>query len=218
MKKIKNPELKIGDRVILVYMPGEDLDSGTKGKVIKIEKSPDFGDGVNYQYRMEWYDDDDKVISTLAMIPNSDSWLYDPEFLVNPLNEAKIDNIDQLITKVDWLNLFRKEDLRYVLEYLENIRQSGIVNMFQSGEFMGVTKEYLEKYMDLHRMRRELDDNQEESIKNMLKMVDNVRSIMIGAAVKDLEQKSTEITVRGVENRLKRLSTELVKEFMTKNK
>jgi hypothetical protein len=152
------------------------------------------------------------------MIPNSDSWLYDPEFLVNPLNEAKIDNIDQLITKVDWLNLFRKEDLRYVLEYLENIRRSGVVNMFQSGEFMGVTKEYLEKYMDLHRMRRELDDNQEESVENMLKMVDNVRSIMIGAAVKDLEQKSTEITVRGVENRLKRLSTELVKEFMTKNK
>jgi hypothetical protein len=67
-------------------------------------------------------------------------------------------------------------------------------------------------------MRRELDDNQEESIENMLKMVDNVRSIMIGAAVKDLEQKSTEITIRGVENRLKRLSTELVKEFMTKNK
>jgi hypothetical protein len=214
MKKIKNPELKIGDRVILVYMPGEDLDSGTKGKVIKIEKSPDFGDGVNYQYRMEWYDDDNKIISTLAMIPNSDSWLYDPEFLVNPLNEAKIDNIDQLITKVDWLNLFRKEDLRYVLEYLENIRRSGVVNMFQSGQFLGQTKDYLTKYFDLYRMQRELDENDEELIDEIIKRSEMVRNIMISAAIADLERKNNEITGRSATNRVNRLATELVKEFM----
>ena len=36
MSKKKNPELKEGDRVILVYMPDESLDAGTKGVVKKI--------------------------------------------------------------------------------------------------------------------------------------------------------------------------------------
>ena len=37
------------------------------------------------------------------------------------------------------------------MEYLEIIRRLGVVNMFQSGQFLSQTKEYLTKYFDLHR-------------------------------------------------------------------
>jgi hypothetical protein len=216
MSKKKNPPLKEGDRIVLIYMPGENLDPGTKGKVVKIEKTPSFGDGSDYQYRVEWFDDDNKVISTLALIPDSDSWLFDPEFTVNSLNERKITDLDELIKKGEWLNTFKKDDLRYVLSYLELIRQLGVVNMFQSGQFLGQTKEYLTKYFDLYRMQRELDENDEEMIEKIINMSENVRNIMISSAVKDLERNNNEITGRSATNRVNRLATELVKHFMSR--
>lgn len=214
MSKKKNPPLKEGDRVVLIYMPGENLDPGTKGTVTKIEKTPSFGDGSDYQYRVEWFDDNNKVISTLALIPGSDSWLFDPEFTLKSLNERKITDLDELIKKGEWLNMFKKDDLRYVLSYLELIRQLGVVNMFQSGQFLGQTKEYLTKYFDLYRMQRDLDENDEEMIEKIIDMSENVRNIMISSAVKDLERNSNEITGRSATNRVNRLSTELVKHFM----
>jgi hypothetical protein len=48
MSKKKNPKLKEGDRVVLIYMPGEDIDTGTKGKVRKISQQPSFGTEFDY--------------------------------------------------------------------------------------------------------------------------------------------------------------------------
>lgn len=218
MSKKKNPELKEGDRVILVYMPDESLDAGTKGVVKKIEKTPSFGDSPDYQYRVEWFDDNNKVISTLSLLPGVDSWLFDPEYTQKDLNEAKsrpITDLDTLIRRHEWARLFRKSDLKYVMEYLELIRQLGAVNMFQSGQFLGQTKEYLTQYFNLYRMQRELDDNKEELIEKILDMSENVRNIMISGAVKDLEQNNKEITGRSATYRVNRLATEVVKHFMT---
>jgi hypothetical protein len=88
--------------------------------------------------------------------------------------------------------------------------------MFQSGQFLGQTKEYLTKYFDLYRMQRELDDNDEEKIEKILKMSENVRNIMISAAVTDLERKNKEITGSSATHRVNRLATEVVKHFMGK--
>ena len=79
MKKGLNPKLDVGDRIILVHMDGEDVGPGTKGEVIKIEKIPSFGSSVDYQYRVNWFDDGGKVISTLSLLPDVDGWLLDEE-------------------------------------------------------------------------------------------------------------------------------------------
>ena len=217
MSKKKNPQLKVGDRIILIYMPGEDIDTGTKGKVKSIGQAPTFGGSPDYMYNIEWLDDEDKVISTLSLLPEVDSWILDPESTQNDLNEAKnrvITDLDELISRHEWSRLFKKSDLRYILDYLEVIRQLGVVNMFQSGQFLGQTKDYLTKYFDLYRMQRELDDNDEEKIEKILEMSENVRNIMISAAITDLERKNVEITGRSATNRVNRLATELVKHFM----
>jgi hypothetical protein len=217
MSKKKNPELKEGDRIVLIYMPGEDIDTGTKGRVKSIGQAPSFGGSPSYMYNVEWLDDDGKVISTLSLLPEADSWILDPEFTQNDLNEAKnrvITDLDELISRHEWSRLFKKSDLKYILDYLEVIRQLGVVNMFQSGQFLGQTKDYLIKYFDLYRMQRELDDNDEEKIEKILEMSENVRNIMISAAITDLEQKNVEITGRSATNRVNKLATELVKHFM----
>ena len=100
------------------------------------------------------------------------------------------------------------------MEYLEIIRRLGVVNMFQSGQFLSQTKEYLTKYFDLHRMQQDLNDKDEEMIEKILEMSENVRNIMISAAINDLEQKNKEITGSSATYRVNKLATEVVKYFM----
>ena len=218
MSKNKNPKLEEGDRIVLIYMPGEDIDTGTKGKVRSLSDQPSSassGSEFNYMYNMEWYDEDGEVISYLSLLPQSDTWILDPEFNTKNIQEARFTELDDLIRHHEWARLFKKSDLKYVMGYLEQIRRLGVVNMFQSGQFLGQTKDYLNAYFNLYRMQRELDDNKEEMIENILDMSENVRNIMISAAIKDLEQKNQEITGKSATNRVNRLASELVKNFIT---
>jgi hypothetical protein len=214
MSKNKNPKLKEGDRIVLIYMPGEDVDTGTKGKVRKISQQPSFGTEFDYMYDVEWYDEDDKVISTLSLIPQSDTWMLDPEFNQKNIHEARFTELDDLIKHHEWSKLFKKSDLTYVLDYLKVIRKLGVVNMMEAGQFLGQTEEYLTKYFDLHRMQRELDDDKEELIKKIIDMSDKVRNIMISASITDLERKNQEITGRSATNRLNRLAGEILKWYI----
>ena len=214
MSKKQNPKLKEGDRIVLIYMPGEDVDTGTKGKVKRIGQQPSFGSEFDYMYDVEWYDDDEKVISTLSLLPQTDTWMLDREYTQNDLNEARIIDLDDLIRRHEWSRLFKKSDLKYVMEYLEIIKRLGVVNMLQSSQFLGQTNEYLTKYFDLYRMQQDLDDKDEEMIKKILEMSENVRNIMILAAINDLERKNKEITGSSATYRVNRLATEVVKYFM----
>ena len=214
MSKKQNPKLKEGDRIVLIYMPGEDVDTGTKGKVKRIGQQPSFGSEFDYMYNVEWYDDDEKVISTLSLLPQSDTWTLDREYSQNDLNEGRIIDLDELISRHEWSRLFKKSDLKYVMEYLEIIRRLGVVNMFQSGQFLSQTEEYFTKYFDLYRMQQDLDDKDEEMIEKILEMSENVRNIMISAAINDLEQKNKEITGSSATYRVNKLATEVVKYFI----
>ena len=202
MSKNKNPKLKAGDRVVLIYMPEESLDTGTKGKVIKIGQQPSFGTEFDYMYVMEWYDDDGNVISTLSLLPQGDTWMLDPEFNQKNLQEARFTDLDDLIKHHEWSKLFKKSDLKYVLEFLGVIRELGVVNMMESGQFLGQTSDYLRKYFDLYRMQREVDEDKEELIEKVIEMGEKVRNIMISAAITDLERQNKEITGTSASNRL----------------
>ena len=214
MSKKQNPKLKEGDRIVLIYMPGEDVDTGTKGKVKRIGQQPSFGSEFDYMYDVEWYDDDEKVISTLSLLPQTDTWMLDREYTQNDLNEGRIIDLDELISRHEWSRLFKKSDLKSIIEYLNAIKRLGVVNMFESGQFLGKTEEYLTKYFDLYRMQQDLDDKDEEMIKKILEMSENVRNIMILAAINDLERKNKEITGSSATYRVNRLATEVVKHFI----
>jgi hypothetical protein len=214
MSKNKNPKLKKGDRIVLIYMPGEDVDTGTKGKVKRIGQQPSFGSEFDYMYDVEWYDDDENVISSLSLLPQSDTWILDPEFNQKNLQEARFTDLDDLIKHHEWSTLFKKADLQYVLDFLMAIRVLGVVNMLQSGQFLGQTKEYLTKYFDLYRMQRELDENDEELIEKIIDMGEKVRNIMISAAITDLERKNQEITPQSATNRVNRLTKEILQWYI----
>ena len=214
MSKKQNPKLKEGDRIVLIYMPGENLDTGDKGKVIKIGDQPSDGSKFDYLYQMEWYDDDGKIISNLSLLPQSDTWMLDREYNQNDLNEARIIDLDELISRHEWSRLFKKSDLKSIMEYLFAIKQLGVVNMYESGQFLGKTEDYLTTYFNLYRKQRDLNDEDKKLIKKILEMSEMVRNIMISAAINDLEQKNKEITGSSATYRVNKLATEVVKYFM----
>ena len=210
MSKNKNPKLKKGDRVILINMPGENLDTGDKGKVIKIGKQPSSNSEFDYLYEMEWYDDEGKVIDSLSLLPQSDTWILDPEFNQKNLQEARFTDLDDLIKHHEWSKLFKKADLQYVLDFLMAIRDLGVVNMLQSGQFLGETKEYLKAYFDLYQMGRNIDKDDKELIKKIIDMGEKVRNIMILASMTDLERQKIKLTSELVTKRLNRLKIEIL--------
>jgi hypothetical protein len=210
MSKNKNPKLKKGDRIVLIYMPGEDIDTGTKGKVKRIGQQPSFGSEFDYMYDVEWYDDDENVISSLSLLPQSDTWMLDPEFSQKNLQEARFTDLDDLIRHHEWSKLFKKADLQYVLDFLMAIRKLGVVNMLQSGQFLGETKEYLKAYFDLYQMGRNIDKDDKELIKKIIDMGEKVRNIMILASMTDLERQKIKLTSELVTKRLNRLKIEIL--------
>ena len=210
MSKNKNPKLKEGDRIVLIYMPGEDVDTGTKGKVKRIGQQPSFGSEFDYMYDVEWYDDDENVISSLSLLPQSDTWMLDPEFSQKNLQEARFTDLDDLIRHHEWSKLFKKADLQYVLDFLMAIRDLGVVNMLQSGQFLGETKEYLKAYFDLYQMGRNIDKDDKELIKKIIDMGEKVRNIMILASMTDLERQKIKLTSELVTKRLNRLKIEIL--------
>jgi hypothetical protein len=210
MSKNKNPKLKEGDRIVLIYMPGEDVDTGTKGKVKRIGQQPSFGSEFDYMYDVEWYDDDENVISSLSLLPQSDTWMLDPEFSQKNLQEARFTDLDDLIRHHEWSKLFKKADLQYVLDFLMAIRDLGVVNMLQSGQFLGQTKEYLKAYFDLYQMGRNIDKDDKELIKKIIDMGEKVRNIMILASMTDLERQKIKLTSELVTKRLNRLKIEIL--------
>jgi hypothetical protein len=210
MSKKQNPKLKEGDRIVLIYMPGEDIDTGTKGKVIEIGQQPSSNSEFDYLYEMEWYDDDENVISSLSLLPQSDTWILDPEFSQKNLQEARFTDLDDLIRHHEWSKLFKKADLQYVLDFLMAIRDLGVVNMLQSGQFLGETKEYLTAYFDLYQMGRNIDKDDKELIKKIIDMGEKVRNIMILASMTDLERQKIKLTSELVTKRLNRLKIEIL--------
>ena len=80
-----NPKLKEGDRIILIYMDGEEIPIGSKGIVVGINgqlrfRPTDSGMG----YWVEFYDpEDNKFISKLTLIPEDDVWVYDKDYYEN---------------------------------------------------------------------------------------------------------------------------------------
>jgi hypothetical protein len=210
-----NPELKKGDRIILIHMDGESIVAGTKGEVIEKEKVPKFSkNDLGYQYRMKWYDNEGNVVSSLALIPEDDGWIYDKSYYEkesDQINEIDSRNLDDVMNYAELLLTLPKSKMKIVMEYLELIRQLGIVNMFQAGSFIGVSSDYFKDYMKMKSYEHEYD---EELVEEITDMVDEVRNIVISASIEYLEKNNKEVTVRSAQRRMEIIARTCLKVFM----
>lgn len=127
------------------------------------------------------------------------------------LNEMNFKDMDEVIQFGEFANLFSKSEMKLINTYLLKIRELGVVNMFQAGDFFLMSNEYFRDFMRLKSYEREYDEELIDEIENM--MLD-VRPTLINAGIKSVENKNVEVTPKTVENEIKRIVSTIMKYYI----
>jgi hypothetical protein len=208
-----NPELKIGDRVILIHMNDYSIPIGSKGLVTGItplpkhsKNDPDFG------YLMRWFDENEKQISRLSLIPTDDAWVYDKEYYESNdnINESAFDmfsNIESLVEWGEFFTIFSKTELNTICELLELERRTGFFNMItDGGSFLLSGPEYIKDFIRLQSYRKEFDEEEEEVHELILSRAQKVKDIFIRNSMKYLENNGQEVEIPKIQRMMIRLA------------
>jgi len=108
--------------------------------------------------------------------------------VVTTVNEQKdVPNIDTLVKMKD---VFKYMKEKVFFDFLKKIRESGIVNMLESGQFLISGPEYLKKFIEMEEMRgREFD---EDMVEELLDLAEQTKNEIIQATFKIMEDNGIE--------------------------
>jgi hypothetical protein len=182
MKGPINPELEIGDEIVLFHMEGENsVSPGTKGKVKNIQVDP--------------FEDDNLIISvnwangsTLALMSKTDVWKKN---IKESIKESSDKSWDYIIKNPD---IFENFDWKFLREFLYKIRESGIVNIFGSAPLLYSGREHIDRYYG-----EDQEDN--EAFQEVLEMADEAKNKMIQGVVKYMQKHNKNLDDMGQVNR-----------------
>jgi hypothetical protein len=209
-----NPELKKGDRIVLVYMDGETLGPGTKGEVLEIGNAPKFSPkDLGYMYNVQWFDEDGNPISKLSLLPETDAWIFDKDSNIENIQEIDFRNLDDLISKGDFLAVFSKKELGEVYEFLNLEKEISSHNMaLEGGKFLLTGPSYIEDYFKLQRYHTDYSENKEILIKELISRSQYMRDLFIRNAMEYLENQERELSIDNIQRTMIRLA-QTSKEF-----
>ena len=179
-----NPKLSPGDKIILLHMEDETMSPGLKGVVISVSNV--FGEDI---YDVEWENG-----RKLNLLSDVDKWKK---------SKIRVDEggIDKFI--MNNLNFIKAFDRKFFIEYLKNLRDSGVINMFGASPYLYVGKERIEhefKYKEF------INEESEEAFQKVLENADMAQSKMIQGVMKILEKEGKEITLDSINSGLKKYS------------
>jgi hypothetical protein len=185
-----NPKLEVGDNIVLLHMKDETMSPGTKGVVRSVSNV--FGEDI---YDIEWENG-----RKLNLLQNEDAWrLAKKRISESDMSKFLMDNLE--------VKHFKP---KFLVEYLKDIRDSGIVNMFGASPYLYMGRERIahEFYY------KEFDEDSQEAFDRVLEKADEAQSIMITGCMKILEKEKKEITVESINSCLDRYSKKLLMFFI----
>jgi hypothetical protein len=199
MKSELNPRLKEGDRVICYHMDGETgVPPGTEGTVTKISRDPFEPNGDELIIEVNWDNG-----STLALVSVTDAWKKPKEKIQESTGSVTYDYFNENP------EIFEYFDWRFLREFLYKLRESGVVNMFQSSPFLYSGKQWIDRY---HGENQE--DN--EPFQEVLEMADESKNKMIQGLLKYMESKNIDMDDMGKVNRLiEKFASKIVNLYIT---
>lgn len=181
-----NPVLQVDDKVMLLHMEGEMMSPGSKGTVIKVGRDPFEKDAVIYSVR--WEDG-----SQLSLLSVTDAWKK-----IEPIQENSFDKAKWFI---DNKTIVENFNTRFLGQYLEKVRESGITNMFGASPYLYLGKERIEhefKYKDI---------GDEESFDKVLNLADKAQHEMVKGVMKVLEKEGKEMDINVINRYIQRYAT-----------
>jgi hypothetical protein len=188
-----NPELKKGDRIILLHMSGESsVPDGTHGTVYSVDKI--FGD---VQYGVEWDNG-----SKLALLSDTDMWDKEDRFK----SKKKItEDRDKFI--MNNIELFKYFNIKFLKKYLLMVRESSITNMMGASPYLYIGRERIQhefKYKDIHN---------EEAFEEVLDHANQAQAEMINGVINYLNDKGIEEDMSSINKYLQRFATKIVQTY-----
>lgn len=188
--KIK-PELKVGDKVILLHMEGEFLSPGLKGVVTAAIPDPMAEKKGSMIYDVKWENGEHK-----GLIEETDFWAHD--------NDSINENRDFDKWAVDNIDVLRYFDVHKIDDFLLKIRESGIVNMHQSSPYLYLGKERIAHEFYYNRPQNE------EDFQAILDMADEIQSELINGTINYLEDNNKSLELDIINSFIKRFAEKLV--------
>ena len=188
-----NPELKKGDRIILLHMSGESsVPDGTHGTVYSVDKV--FGD---VQYGVEWDNG-----SKLALLSDTDMWDKEERFKAKKRITEDRDNF--IMNNIE---LFKYFNIKFLKKYLLMVRESSITNMMGASPYLYMGRERIQhefKYKDIHN---------EEAFEEVLDHANQAQAEMINGVINYLNDKGIEENMSSINKYLQRFATKIVQTY-----
>ena len=143
-------------------------------------------------------------------------------YLKSLLKEMKSDNINDLLklaqnTKLGWQG---GPGRKIVFEFLNKLRESGLVNMFQATDFLWSGSRWLKKWIDLHQPEslepiNDYEDDamtlqHKETIQYLLNNADSVRDVIISNVIAKAELKG-DTSLEGANRLMRPAAMDMVK-------
>lgn len=193
-KRELNPEVQIGDRIMLLHMTDENLSMpmGLEGTVVRFSNDP--------------YEPDGKLIvvnwdngSNLPLIPSTDTWIK----IQKKINEQQYPFYDFFLENPDLFEFF---DYKFFKNYLEVVRKSGIVNMLGSSHLLYTGKHWIETHFP--------DEEDNQYFDELLDLADESKDKMIQGILKYLDSKDEEYDLDKINRFLKKFANKILQFFI----
>ena len=196
-----NPTLKEGDKVVCYHMDGETgVPPGTEGTVRRISRDPFEPKGDEIIIEVNWDNG-----STLALVSSTDAWKK-PKERVQESSTTGDRHYDYFSKNPE---IFENFDWRFFKEFLNKLRDSSVVNMFQARPFLYSGREWIDRYHGEN-------EEENEAFQEVLEMAEESKMKLIQGLMKYMESKKLDMDDMSRVNHLaEKFASKIVQLYMT---
>jgi hypothetical protein len=195
-----NEPVKAGDRIILLKMSGEfAMPPGLRGTIESVGRDPFESDGLIIM--VKWDNG-----SSLSLLSSVDFYKKIP----NEVNEGVIKGNMFESERFNYMKnnkeLFDNFDWKKILEFLNNIKESGVTNMLGSSPFLYSGRKWIEnKYGDY--------PNNPDAFEKVLNSADEIKNEMIQGTLKSMKSGGYD-DIGKINNRVEKFARSFLTLFM----
>jgi hypothetical protein len=192
-----NPELNVGDRVVIMDMSGESgIKPGMGGDVRRITKV--FG---TTQYEIKWDDG-----SSLQILSDVDKWMKEEDWERLKNRRKKVDeSIDPDFARKN-KNLVQDFEMVKMHKFYDALRISSVVNMWGAAPYFWMGKDRIAH----QHFYEEMQDDRAEEFEKVLDSADEIKNILISGTIKTLEREGKEVTLDSVKRVAEKKARQIV--------
>jgi polyphosphate kinase 2 len=130
--------------------------------------------------------------------------------VVTTVNESKNPTLDELVKLKD---IFKSTNERIFFDFLTKIRDSGLVNMFDSTQFLVSGAEYLKKFIEMEELKgREFD---EDMVEELLDLSEQTKSELVMAAFSLIEDEGKDdYSTNNINRKLRTLTSMALRYYL----